>query len=368
MGFRSAPTVDLVLLSHGDLPHSGLYAYAHAHWGLTAPAYTTLPVQAMARIAATEDVEGIRDEQQVEDPSPSSSQFAGGEPSASPTGTTSPSPSPTSPSPPPSANPRKRKYVATVQEVHDAFDSVNVLRYSQPCHLQGKECHHLVASASHGLPGKCQGLTIIPFNAGHTLGGTIWKIRSPSAGTILYAVDMNHMRERHLDGTVLMRQSSGGGGVFESLARPDLLITDAERANVTTARRKDRDAALLGNGVVARTASPVADILAIDCVTATLTSRNSLLLPCDSSTRVLELLVLLDQHWNYSRLKFPICLLSRTGREMLTFVRSMMEWLGGTISKEDVGEDGTGRGGRDRRRRDDDNDDEALGAFALRFR
>lgn len=62
---------------------------------------------------------------------------------------------------------------------------------------------------------------------------------------MLYAVDMNHMRERHLDGTVLMRQSSGAG-VFETLQRPDLLITDAERANVTTARRKDRDAALLG--------------------------------------------------------------------------------------------------------------------------
>lgn len=57
---------------------------------------------------------------------------------------------------------------------------------------------------------------------------------------------MNHMRERHLDGTVLIRQASAGGGVFESLARPDLLITDAERAGVTTARRKDRDAALLG--------------------------------------------------------------------------------------------------------------------------
>lgn len=57
---------------------------------------------------------------------------------------------------------------------------------------------------------------------------------------------------------------------------------------------------------------------------------------------------------------------------MLTFVRSMMEWLGGTISKEDVGEDGSGTaaaGGRStKRRRDDDADDEALGAFALRFR
>ena len=72
----------------------------------------------------------------------------------------------------------------------------------------------------------------------------MWKIRSPSSGTILYAVNINHMRERHLDGTVLMRQAAGG--VFEPLARPDLLITDAERASVTTSRRKDRDAALIG--------------------------------------------------------------------------------------------------------------------------
>lgn len=93
--------------------------------------------------------------------------------------------------------------------------------------------------------GKCQGLTIIPFNAGHTLGGTIWKIRSPSSGTILYAINVNHMRERHLDGTVLMRQAAGG--VFEPLARPDLLITDAERVSVITSRRKDRDAAFIGS-------------------------------------------------------------------------------------------------------------------------
>jgi cleavage and polyadenylation specificity factor subunit 2 len=63
---RLAPTVDVVLLSHGDLLHSGLYAYAYSRWGLKAPAYTSLPVQAMARIAVTEDVEGLRDEQEVD--------------------------------------------------------------------------------------------------------------------------------------------------------------------------------------------------------------------------------------------------------------------------------------------------------------
>jgi cleavage and polyadenylation specificity factor subunit 2 len=94
------------------------------------------------------------------------------------------------------------------------------------------------------LTGKSHGITIIPFAAGHTIGGTIWKIRSPSAGTIVYAINLNHQKERHLDGSVLTLSS--GGGMFEPLARPDVLITDAERALTFGGRRKDRDKALLG--------------------------------------------------------------------------------------------------------------------------
>lgn len=47
-----------------------------------------------------------------------------------------------------------------------------------------------------------------------------------------------------------------------------------------------------------------------------------------------------------------------------------MEWLGGTINKEDVGEDGTNsrHNHSNRRKRDDDGDEDALGAFALRFK
>ena len=44
-----------------------------------------------------------------------------------------------------------------------------------------------------------------------------------------------------------------------------------------------------------------------------------------------------------------------------------MEWMGGTISKEDVGVESGDKNGN-KRRREDDHDDEALGAFALRFR
>ncbi|KAJ7228484.1 beta-lactamase-like protein [Mycena pura] len=320
-----APTVDLVLLSHGDLAHCGLYAYAYSRWNLKAPTYTSLPVQAMGRIATTEDIEGIREQEDVGDEGEALNQDTE---SLLDSGDGSPKPTVNS-------DKLEGKYVATLNEVQEAFDSVNTLRYSQPTRLQGK----------------CQGLTITPFNAGHTIGGTIWKIRSPSSGTILYAVNVNHMRERHLDGAVLMSKSTGG--VFEPLARPDLLITDAERTTVINSKQRDRDAAL------------------IDTITSTLTSstRSSVFIPCDSSTRVLELLVLLDQHWKYSRLTYPICLLSRTGSEMLTFVRSMMEWLGGTVSKEDVGEDGSHKPSRhNHRRRDEDGDEDAVGAFALRFK
>ena len=156
---RYAPTIDLVLLSHGDLQHSGLYPYAYVHWGLKAPAYTTLPVQAMARIAATEDVEGIRDEQEIGDSvereksaspevsSPTEQQIgtapeasgSNGQKSTPPEGSGSASPEDQSAeSKSPLPKPSKHRYIATLPEVHDAFDSVNVLRYSQPCHLQGK--------------------------------------------------------------------------------------------------------------------------------------------------------------------------------------------------------------------------------------
>jgi len=233
---RIAPTVDLVLLSHGDLAHSGLYPYAYSRWNLKATAYSTLPVQAMGKIAAIEDVEGLRDEQDIGDEPIQEGEHNGMHPEDN---------GEIPHDAPYRLQTSSGRYISTLVEVQDAFEHLNTLRYSQPTHLQGMFYALIVWEQTHFITlGKCQGITITPFNAGHSLGGTIWKIRSPTSGTIIYAVNMNHMKERHLDGTVLMRNA--GGEIFEPLARPDLLITDAGRGNVITSRRKDRDAALIG--------------------------------------------------------------------------------------------------------------------------
>ena len=123
----------------------------------------------------------------------------------------------------------------SLDDVASVLGLFRPLKYSQPVELPS-------------------GITITPYAAGHTIGGAVWKgapravfagatwrtdslwsfppcpSTAPSAVTkdsedIVYAVDYNHTRERHLDGTVL-----------ETLLRPSLLITDAYNANKSAGR------------------------------------------------------------------------------------------------------------------------------------
>jgi cleavage and polyadenylation specificity factor subunit 2 len=91
----------------------------------------------MARIAATEETDGIRDEEDVggaeEQAAPSDE---GDAHMRDPSHSTQDNQMEEDSLPQPHVP--KPKYVATPQEVHDSFDAVNTLRYSQPAHLSGK--------------------------------------------------------------------------------------------------------------------------------------------------------------------------------------------------------------------------------------
>jgi cleavage and polyadenylation specificity factor subunit 2 len=97
------------------------------------------------------------------------------------------------------------------------------------------------------LTGKGAGFVVTPFLAGHLLGGALWRITTPQQEQLLYAVDLNQRRERHLGGCMLDAAAT----------RPLLLISDAtaaQRAPVDTHRRDRQllDAimqTLRGNGV-----------------------------------------------------------------------------------------------------------------------
>ncbi|KDN51357.1 hypothetical protein K437DRAFT_254952 [Tilletiaria anomala UBC 951] len=382
---RIGASIDLVLLSHSTLAHLGSLAWARSHYGLTCPIFATLPTQTMGRLTVLEMVQCLRDATDVDLEMRLAAEIDAGKihakenDQATAMGSNERPEAPLTSKPPRTplsalhpggafpfledgshlsalgaaggmaepdeeveeaaikssadkalaylldadgsklltlrqslATSTVRRRVPTVEQVEQTFDSISTLRYLQPYHF------------SHG---NLAGLTLTAYNAGHSLGGTVWKLRSPSQGTIVIAMEWNHNRERHLDGSALLSTSGGvgsntgasgqsgsvggSGSSAEALRRADLMITSVQRGLITNIRRKDRDAAIL------------------DIVHRTLQAGASVLFPIDPSARLLELLVLLDQHWAYaySHARFPLCLVSHTGSEVIERARTLMEWM-----------------------------------------
>eukprot|EP01135_Chromosphaera_perkinsii_P000762 Nk52_evm50s151 gene=Nk52_evmTU50s151 len=158
-----------------------------------------------------------------------------------------------------------------------------------------------------GLLGKCLGITITPYAAGHMLGGTVWKIEKETE-EIVYAVDFNHRKERHLNGSVL-----------ESLERPTLLITDALNAKVEAAPRRQTDQDLVGK------------------ILTTVRDGGNVLLPVDTAGRVLELCQLFDHIWGSKAGQglsaYPLILLNNVSYNVIEFAKSQLEWMSDNIMK-----------------------------------
>lgn len=238
---RHIHQIDAILLSHPDVVHLGALPYIVGKLGLKCPAYATVPVYKMGQMFMYDLYQSHHNSEEFD--------------------------------------------LFSLDDVDTAFDQVVQVKYSQTVQLKGK---------GHGL-------TITPFAAGHMVGGSIWKIVKEGEEEIVYAVDYNHKKERHLD-----------GAVFDNLSRPHLLITDAYNAQSVQARRKERDKALL------------------DKIVNTLRKNGNVLIAVDTAGRVLELSQLLDQMWRHQELGFgaySIALLNNVSYNVVEFAKSQVEWM-----------------------------------------
>lgn len=173
----------------------------------------------------------------------------------------------------------------TLDDVDMAFEKVIQVKYNQTTALKGKG----------------QGLTITPMPAGHMIGGTIWRIVKDGEEDIVYAIDFNHKKERHLNGCVL-----------ENISRPSLLITDAFNANYVQERRRKRDEQLMTN------------------ILGTLRSGGNVLIAVDTAGRVLELAHMLEQLWRNQEsglMTYSLALLNNQSYNVLQFAQSLVEWM-----------------------------------------
>ncbi|GAA5839806.1 hypothetical protein JCM5353_003769, partial [Sporobolomyces roseus] len=327
-----APQLSLVLLSHPLLTSLGLLPWLRARCGLRCPVYATLPTREMGRYAVEEWVEARsaaeRNEARQTDKAKKNDAGkhkkgkgkekditvqAGNdvlnmkEEEIEPVDSMAIDSDPLKKLQDGDRDPWDQVWKLTGQEIREAFLAINAVRWTQPVHLSGP----------------LKGYTLVAHRSGHTLGGSLYTLRpslssslSPasSASSLLYAPLFNHIKEHHLDPTSLL----SGGNVDDNMRRMGVMVVGAQRSRAVNIKRIDRERKLL------------------DLITKTLNSSGSILLPTDPSARLFELLVLLESHWSYSNLgaQFPLCLLSRTGKDAVGFVRSLTEWMGGQVSGE----------------------------------
>lgn len=71
----------------------------------------------------------------------------------------------------------------------------------------------------------------------------------------------------------------------------------------------------------------------IDTMMTTLNNGGSVLLPTDSTARVLELSNLLEQHWSQNQISYPLIMLTYTSFRMAYFAKVMLEWMGEDLNK-----------------------------------
>lgn len=235
------PDIDAVLISHPSIKHIGALPYAVGKLGLSAPIYCTLPVYRMGQMFMYDAYQAL-----------SSYNFTSFD----------------------------------LDDVDAAFDEANMiyLKYSQDKYLSDKG----------------DGITITPYAAGHMLGGSVWKIKKETED-IIYAVNYNHKRDRHLNGTVLES--------FDS--RPSVLITDANCPSQHTVPLKTRDAKLRAS------------------VMETLRRGGNVLLPVDSAGRVLELMLVLHNFWTREAgcNTYELVFLSNMAYNTVEAARSQLEWM-----------------------------------------
>jgi cleavage and polyadenylation specificity factor subunit 2 len=291
---KHASTLSFILLTHATTSHAGAYVHCCKH----IPIFTQIPVYATSPVIAF----GRTLLQDLYASTPLAATFI---PNSSSDDITTLS----------SSRANILRQAPTAEEVTKYFSLITPLKYSQP---------HQPSPSSFSAP--LEGLTLTAYNSGHTLGGTIWHIQH-GMESIVYAVDWSQARENVIAGASWFG-GVGGGEVIEQLRNPTALVCSSMGADrpALPGGRKARDDTLLAH------------------IKTSLTKGGAVLIPSDSSARILELAWVMERAWqegsNDPLLKnAKVYMASKSAHATLRHARSLLEWMDDSIVREFEGED-----------------------------
>ena len=288
--------MSLILLTHATVDHLGAYAHCCKNFPLftRVPVYATRPVIDLGR-TLTQDLYASTPVAATTIPPTSLAEVSYSYAQTS------------------SADHNLLLQPPTTEEIARYFSLIQPLKYSQP---------HQPLPSPFSPP--LNGLAITAYNSGHTLGGTIWHIQH-GLESIVYAVDWNQARENVFSGAAWLGGGHGGTGgaeVIEQLRKPTALVCSSRTPETALARGR-RDEQLL------------------ESIKLCISRGGTVLIPVDSSARVLELSYLLEHAWraevsnnNEVFKSAKAYLAGRSIGSTMRNARSMLEWMDDSIVRE----------------------------------
>ncbi|PYH43588.1 cleavage polyadenylation factor subunit CFT2 [Aspergillus saccharolyticus JOP 1030-1] len=310
---KHVPTLSLILLTHATPAHIG----AFAHCCKTFPLFTQIPVYATSPVIAL----GRTLLQDLYASSPLAATFLP-KASISESGASTSAASAAASvaqgdeSPKPTHAGRILLQPPTNEEIARYFSLIHPLKYSQP---------HQPLCSPFSPP--LDGLTLTAYNAGHTVGGTIWHIQH-GMESIVYAVDWNQARESVVAGAAWFGGSGASGTeVIEQLRKPTALVCSTRGGEkfALPGGRKKRDDLLL------------------DMIRSAIAKGGTVLIPTDTSARVLELVYALEHAWRDAASTAQgddvlrtagLYMAGRKANTTMRLARSMLEWMDENIVRE----------------------------------
>lgn len=199
----------------------------------------------------------------------------------------------------------------SLEQLDSAAAALQTIKYSQTV---------TISDPNTGQPA----LSITAQRAGHVVGGAFFVLQRLVDETIVVLTSTYHVaRELHLDSSTLLKYG----------ATPDVLVTYPGGPAMGQLSQ------LYGGSTKPLMQQPVvsqAEKTLTETVLAVLRRDGNVLLPVDASGRVLEILLLLSQHWDRHRLSgtYNLCWVGPMTKNTLDFARSQLEWMAAPLGTQ----------------------------------
>jgi len=231
-----------------------------------------------------------------------------------------------------------------LQDVDDVFAAIRPVKYSQPIPIVSTATATAADSSSSkdASSTKKPALSITAHRAGHVVGGAFFVLTSLKDDTRIVLTSRYHMaRELHLDSSALQKYGQApdafvthpGGPAFARLRglAHGTLLTDAKKDARGSSACGRHPPAPLAPMLVTQ-----AERNLTEAVLSVLRRDGNVLLPVDASGRVLELVLLLERHWDKQRLgqAYNLIWFAPMAHNTIEFVRAQLEWMAAALGQQ----------------------------------